>query len=58
MTLEEIIHYRRSVRHYKNEAIDAEKVKHSIELATLARTHSSSTKDNFDIYLPNWLAKK
>lgn len=23
----------------------------------LARNYSNSTKDNFDIYLPNWLAK-
>gem|GEM_PF-2527652 len=26
-------------------------------LTLLARRHSSSTKDNFNIYLPNWLAK-
>lgn len=26
-------------------------------LTLLARKHSSSEKDNFDIYLPNWLAK-
>ena len=41
MTLEEIIHHRRSVRHYKNEAIDTEKVKHCIELATLAPNSSN-----------------
>jgi len=41
MTLEEIIHYRRSVRHYKNLAIDTEKVKHCIELATLAPNSSN-----------------
>ncbi len=41
MTLEEIINYRRSVRHYKNETIDAEKVKHCIELATLAPNSSN-----------------
>lgn len=26
-------------------------------LTLLARRYTSSTKDNFDIYLPNWLAK-
>ncbi|MBL0743701.1 hypothetical protein [Chryseolinea lacunae] len=26
-------------------------------LTLLARRYSDSTKDNFDIYLPNWLAK-
>lgn len=26
-------------------------------LTLVARKYSSSTKDNFDIYLPNWLAK-
>lgn len=26
-------------------------------LTVLARKYSDSTKDNFDIYLPNWLAK-
>lgn len=26
-------------------------------LTIIARKYSSSTKDNFDIYLPNWLAK-
>jgi nitroreductase len=41
MTLEEIINYRRSVRHYKTEPIDAEKVKHCIELATLAPNSSN-----------------
>ena len=41
MTLEEIIHYRRSVRHYKNDPIDTEKVKHCIELATLAPNSSN-----------------
>ncbi len=41
MTLEEIINYRRSVRHYKNEPIDAEKVKHCIELATFAPNSSN-----------------
>lgn len=41
MTLEEIINYRRSVRHYKNFPIDSEKVKHCIELATLAPNSSN-----------------
>jgi nitroreductase len=41
MTLEEIINYRRSVRHYKNLSIDSEKVKHCIELATLAPNSSN-----------------
>ena len=41
MTLEEIINYRRSVRHYKNEPIDADKVKHCLELATLAPNSSN-----------------
>jgi hypothetical protein len=26
-------------------------------LTLVARQYSDSTKDNFDIYLPNWLAK-
>lgn len=26
-------------------------------LTLIARKYSTSTKDNFDIYLPNWLAK-
>jgi hypothetical protein len=26
-------------------------------VTVLARNYSNSTKDNFDIYLPNWLAK-
>jgi nitroreductase len=41
MTLEEIIKFRRSVRNYKDVAIDAEKVKHCIELATLAPNSSN-----------------
>jgi len=41
MTFEEIIHYRRSVRHYKDLAIDTEKVKHCIELATLSPNSSN-----------------
>lgn len=41
MTLEEIINYRRSVRHYKQQPIDIEKVKHCIQLATLAPNSSN-----------------
>lgn len=41
MTLEEIVNYRRSVRHYKNFPIDAEKVRHCIELSTLAPNSSN-----------------
>lgn len=41
MTLAEIINYRRSVRNYKAVSIDAEKVKHCIELATLAPNSSN-----------------
>jgi nitroreductase len=41
MTLEKIINHRRSVRHYKKTPIDTEKVKHCIELATLAPNSSN-----------------
>ena len=41
MNFEEIIHYRRSVRHYKELSIDAEKVKHCIELASLSPNSSN-----------------
>jgi nitroreductase len=41
MTLEEIINFRRSVRLYKDLPIDSEKVKHCIELATLAPNSSN-----------------
>jgi nitroreductase len=41
MTFEEIIKYRRSVRHYKSQSIDMEKVKYCIELATLAPNSSN-----------------
>ena len=41
MTFEEIINYRRSVRHYKDLPIDSEKVRHCIELATLAPNSSN-----------------
>jgi nitroreductase len=40
-TLEEVIHYRRSVRKYKDQAIDAERVKHCLELAVLAPNSSN-----------------
>ena len=41
MNLEEIINYRRSVRHYKDLPLNSEKVKHCIELATLAPNSSN-----------------
>lgn len=41
MTFAEIIHYRRSVRHYKKMPIDPLKVKHCLELATLAPNSSN-----------------
>jgi nitroreductase len=41
MTFEEIVNYRRSVRHYKNQQIDVEKVKNCIELSTLAPNSSN-----------------
>lgn len=41
MTLTEIINYRRSVRNYKAVPIDDKKVKHCIELATLAPNSSN-----------------
>lgn len=41
MTFEEIINYRRSVRNYKNLPLDTEKVKHCLELATLAPNSSN-----------------
>jgi nitroreductase len=41
MTLEEAIHFRRSVRLYKTLPIDSERVKHCIELATLAPNSSN-----------------
>ena len=31
--------------------------KYFCPLTLIARKYSNSTKDNFDIYLPNWLAK-
>ena len=41
MNFEEIIHYRRSIRHYKDIPIDSEKVKHCLELAALAPNSSN-----------------
>ncbi|MDD4058767.1 MAG: nitroreductase family protein [Bacteroidales bacterium] len=41
MTLEEIINYRRSVRHYKETPIDSERVKHCLELASLSPNSSN-----------------
>lgn len=41
MNLEETIHYRRSVRHYKDIPIDVERVKHCLELAALAPNSSN-----------------
>ncbi len=41
MNLEEIVNYRRSVRHYQKTPIDAQRVKHCLELATLAPNSSN-----------------
>ena len=41
MTFEEIVNYRRSVRHYKDTPIDAETVKHCLELASLSPNSSN-----------------
>ena len=41
MTFKEIVNYRRSVRHYKDAPIDAEKVKSCLELAVLAPNSSN-----------------
>ena len=41
MNLEEIIHYRRSVRHYNSTPIDVEKVKYCLSLAALAPNSSN-----------------
>lgn len=41
MTFEEAVNYRRSVRLYKDEPIDSEKVKHCLEMATLAPNSSN-----------------
>jgi nitroreductase len=41
MTFEQIVNYRRSVRNYKNIAIDSAKVKYCLELASLAPNSSN-----------------
>ena len=41
MTLDQIINYRRSVRHFKNNPIETQKVKHCLELATLSPNSSN-----------------
>lgn len=41
ITFEEIVKHRRSVRHYKDYPIDIEKVKHCLELASLAPNSSN-----------------
>lgn len=41
MTFKEIVHYRRSIRYYKNLPIDTEKVKQCVELASLAPNSSN-----------------
>ena len=41
MTFEEVVNYRRSVRHYKDSPIDIEKVKNCLELAVLAPNSSN-----------------
>ncbi len=41
MTFQEIVNYRRSVRHYKDLPIDSEKVKNCLELAVLAPNSSN-----------------
>jgi nitroreductase len=41
MTFEEIVNHRRSIRVYKNQPIDTEKVKHCVELASLSPNSSN-----------------
>lgn len=48
MTFEEIIHYRRSVRHYKDLPIDPERVKHCLELAS--QSPNSSNMQLWEFY--------
>jgi nitroreductase len=38
MNFEEVVKYRRSVRQYNDTPLDSEKVKHCLELASLAPT--------------------
>ena len=48
MNLEEVLNYRRSVRVFdKEKQIDPEKVKHCLELATLAPNSSICNYGNF-----------
>lgn len=50
MNLDEVLHHRRSVRVYdKEKPIDTEKVKHCLELATLAPTVLICNYGNFTI---------
>lgn len=41
MTFKEVVNYRRSIRHYKDTPIDAERVKNCLELATLSPNSSN-----------------
>jgi nitroreductase len=41
MNFEEVVKYRRSVRQYKETPLDSEKVKHCLELASLAPNSSN-----------------
>jgi nitroreductase len=58
MNLEEIINYRRSVRHYKDEPLNAEKVKRCIELATLAPNSSNMQLWEFYHVIDTTILKK
>ena len=59
MNLDEVLHYRRSVRAYdKEKTIDPEKVRHCLELATLAPNSSDMQLWEFyHITQPELLAK-
>lgn len=48
MSLQQILEFRRSVRYYKDDDIDTEKVKHCLQLAQL--TPSSSNMQLYEIY--------
>lgn len=57
MNLEEVLNFRRSVRRYdKNKPIDPEKVKHCLELATLAP--NSSNMQLWEAFITNWTPLK
>jgi nitroreductase len=58
MNLEEIINYRRSVRHYKDEPLNSDKVKHCIELATLAPNSSNMQLWEFYHVIDTTILKK